>query len=242
MIRATHSPLFVTKELLETRYKGAEVIFLAGSVMRGEASAYSDIDLVVVYPHVDKAYRESFTHKEWPVEAFVHDPRTLSAWFNTDIKRGHPSLPMMVFEGLEVPAPSGFSDKLKDEASLFLSHGPLAMSSAEIDDARYELSNLLDDLREPRSREELTATASTLYNKLADFYLSARGEWTAEGKSVLRLLKKADPAFSRRFVDAFETLYTHNQASKVVSLAEDVLQPYGGILFEGYKRLATEDI
>src|SRR3954470_21373245 len=63
-----HSPLFVTKDLLENRYKGAEVIFLAGSVMRGEATDFSDIDVVVVYPKIDKAFRESFYHLDWPVE------------------------------------------------------------------------------------------------------------------------------------------------------------------------------
>ena len=60
MTRAKHSPLYVTKDLIENRYKGAEVIFLAGSVGRGEATSFSDIDIVVVYPKIEKAYRESF--------------------------------------------------------------------------------------------------------------------------------------------------------------------------------------
>ena len=54
---STHSPLFVTKELFETRYLGANAIFVTGSVIRGEATKHSDLDLVILYPHVEHAYR-----------------------------------------------------------------------------------------------------------------------------------------------------------------------------------------
>ncbi len=81
MTRALHSPLFVTKELLETRYQGAEAIFVAGSVVRGEANNFSDLDLVVIFPKVGSAFRESFYHREWPVEAFIHDRETARYFF-----------------------------------------------------------------------------------------------------------------------------------------------------------------
>ena len=59
------------------RYSGAAVVFAAGSLVRGEGTAYSDLDLVVVYSALPCAYRESFTFQRLPVEAFVHDPETL---------------------------------------------------------------------------------------------------------------------------------------------------------------------
>ena len=80
MKSSTHSPLFVTKELFETRYQGANAIFVTGSVVRGEATAHSDLDLVILFPKVERAYRESFIHKGWPVEAFIHDPRNTSVF------------------------------------------------------------------------------------------------------------------------------------------------------------------
>ena len=61
------------------RYSGADVVLAAGSIVRGEATAYSDLDLVVVYSKLPCAYRESFSFHGLPVEAFVHDPETLES-------------------------------------------------------------------------------------------------------------------------------------------------------------------
>lgn len=68
----------ITNEIRSTKYSEAKVIFLAGSIVRGEGTPDSDLDLVVVYEHLPNAYRESFYYGGFPVEAFVHDPQTLN--------------------------------------------------------------------------------------------------------------------------------------------------------------------
>lgn len=40
----------------EQRYADAAVVFAAGSLVRGDGTAYFDLDLVVVYPKVPRAY------------------------------------------------------------------------------------------------------------------------------------------------------------------------------------------
>ena len=46
------------------RYSGADVVLAAGSIVRGEATAYSDLDLVVVVtctiPEVTRIYETTF--------------------------------------------------------------------------------------------------------------------------------------------------------------------------------------
>src|SRR4026208_2569865 len=85
----------------EDRYAGATAVFAAGSIVRGEGTPYSDLDLVVVYPHGACAWRESFLIRNLPVGAFVHDPETLNYFFlEVDRKAGVPSLPQMVVEGV----------------------------------------------------------------------------------------------------------------------------------------------
>jgi hypothetical protein len=37
-------------------------------------SAYSDLDLVVIYKRLPNAYGESFRFDDMPVEALIHDP------------------------------------------------------------------------------------------------------------------------------------------------------------------------
>ncbi len=232
-----HSPLFVTRELLETRYQGAEVIFLAGSVTRGEANTYSDLDLVVVYPKVKNSYQESFFHREWPVEAAIHDPSTIRYFFE-QIERpsGYSSIAEMIHEGLEVPGVTPLSESLKSLAQNFLQSGPEPMSKEIIDDRRYHISVLLDDIREPRTLQELIATATLLYNEMAIFYFLSRGAWIARGKNIFKKLKKQDPVFSRRFAEAFDLLFATGRPEKTIELAEDMLSTHGGILFADYRR------
>ena len=237
MIRATHSPLYVVQELLETRYKGAEIIFLAGSVARGEAGSYSDVDLVVVYPRVETAFRESFYHRDWPVEAFVHDPETLRYFFlDVDRPIGSGSLAEMVSEGLEVPSPTAVSDALKAFANQVLGEGPPGLTEDQVRDRRYAISELLDDIREPRSRQELYASSTILYNEMADYFLRSRRSWAASGKGVIKRLKKTDLVFARKFLEAFDVLFATGRQEKVIELGEDVLGGPAGLLFDGYRR------
>ncbi len=232
-----HSPLYVTQELLQQRYQGAETIFVAGSVVKGEATAHSDLDLVVVYPRLERAYRESFMHRGWPVEAFVHDPQTLSYFFqNVDRPIGRGTLAEMIAEGHEVPGPSEFSNSIKGLARETLSMGTVPLTTEQIQDRRYQLSELLDDVRAPRSRHDLVADATLLFNELAEFYFLTRGQWTASGKAIAKRMKAVDPAFARKFAEAFDRLFTSGSTAEVIEMTETLMEPYGGILFDGYRR------
>ena len=51
-------PREVALDLWKAKYPRAKVIFLAGSVMRGEGTEFSDLDLVVVFDELENAWRE----------------------------------------------------------------------------------------------------------------------------------------------------------------------------------------
>jgi predicted nucleotidyltransferase len=221
-------------EVWRERYAEARVVFLAGSVMRGEATPASDLDLVVVYERLPRAYREAFLHAGWPVETFVHDPETLRYHFDVDRRRGIPSLMRMVVEGVEVPGPCEFSDELKRLASGLLAAGPPAWDEAEQRLRRYRLTDWVDDIRHPRDDSELVASGTYLYADAADFYLRARNLWSAHSKMIPRRLREIDPAFAERFLQAFEALFTQKRQAPAVAIVEEILEPFGGLLFHGF--------
>ncbi len=237
MKSSTHSPMFVTKELFETRYQGADAILVSGSVVRGEATAHSDLDLVVLFPHVERAYRESFFHKGWPVEAFIHDADTLRYFFDhVDKHLGRATLAEMVVEGHEIPNSTPLTDQMKVRAQKALQDGPPDLSADDLQDRRYQISEILDDMREPRNRQELVGTATLLYNELADFYFRTRHGWTGTGKSLVRRMKRTDAVFARKFTEAFDDLFLTGQSQRVIVMAEELMSEHGGLLFEGYRR------
>lgn len=45
--------------------------------MRGEGLPSSDLDVVVLFDSVARAWRESFHFEGWPIEIFAHDSETL---------------------------------------------------------------------------------------------------------------------------------------------------------------------
>ena len=53
----------LTAEIYGEKYARARVIFLAGSLIRGEGTSTSDLDLVVVFDRLEAAYRESYIYK-----------------------------------------------------------------------------------------------------------------------------------------------------------------------------------
>ena len=217
------------------RYAAAEVIFLAGSLVRGEGTSTSDLDLVVMYETLPNAYRESFRFGGWPVEAFVHDPQTLAYFFHrVDKPSGVPSLPMMVSEGIEIPQSSESSRALKALANSLIAEGPPPWARTDIDASRYTITSLVDDLRDPRSREEQFASATALYAALANHFLRRRGAWSAKEKTIPRQLRKIDTSFAKEFHASFNALLERGESAQVIALAEQVLASDGGWLFEGY--------
>lgn len=235
------TPYEVARDLYGNRYHGAEVLFVAGSIRRNEATATSDIDLVVVFPKLEHAYRESFMHQGWPVEAFVHDPESLNYFFwEIDAKDGTPSLACMVVEGQPLPEANPLVNKLKSLADQVLQMGPAKYSDDQLKNARYGINDLLDDLRCPRNHFEAKAIGAKLHEQLGDFWFRAQGKWSASDKHIPRRMQKLDPAFAQTWVQAFDMAFG-GDARALIRMTETVLDQFGGAIFDGYRRDAPRE-
>jgi predicted nucleotidyltransferase len=230
----------ITRQILDDRYPNASVVLLAGSLLRGEGTPYSDLDLVVIFDQLPHAWRESFDFQGYPVEAFVHDPETLNYFlFESSRSSRPPAMARMVLEGIEVPGPTEMSQSLKRIAADLIAAGPPKLSDEDERKLRYTITNMIDDLRQPRSREELVASGAELYGALAYYYFCANGLWSAINKAIPRAFSKADPDLYSRFHECFDQLFADGRSDKVIVLAEEILKRHGGFLFDGYKQDAS---
>ena len=234
--------LSVARDIREQVFPTSSAFLLAGSVVRGESTSSSDLDLVVIFESVKNARRQSFTFANWPVEAFIHDAGTLEYFFReVDRPSGVPSLPSMVDEGIEVPKETGHGLLAKTLARNVLEAGPQPWTRQDRDDSRYVISDLIEDIRAPRNSHELLPTLASLYTAIANHYCRSQNQWSATGKSIPRRLMSLDPEFHRRFTETFEAAFTRSDTASVIQLSEDVLEPDGGLLFDGYCRDAPVD-
>lgn len=228
-------PKATALEIVNNKYPDAEVVFLAGSVVRGEQTLFSDLDLVVVFKELEYAWRESFVYGDWPVEAFLHDPHTLRYFFESvDAPSGRPSLAKMIVEGVALPVENNFSIQMRRLAQEVIETGPPPWDQSMLDSARYMITDLIDDLRAPRNKAEALAAGALLYEKLAEFYLRSQGLWSARGKAIPRSLQKISAPVAEQFQVAFNLLFVQGDSSEVIGLAETILAPQGGFLFEGF--------
>ena len=146
----------------------------------------------------------------------------------------------MVAEGVEIPEVSEFSDSLKRLAAAVLNEGPPKWSEKDLSNSRYAITDLIEDLRDPRSTQELHATATLLYSTLANHHFRSRRVWSAKGKTIPRRLNALDIGLAGKFLNSFEKLFSENYTPSVIELTKEILEPDGGFLFEGHKLEAPE--
>ena len=232
-MHARLSAFEAAQKFVEERFPDCDAALLAGSVTRGEATVTSDLDIVIFDKDIPSPYRESIIAYGWPIEVFVHNLQSYKLFFESDVKRARPSLPRMVAEGTVIKK-RDFLSELIDEAKRIIELGPEVWTKKEIEFKRYFITDTLDDFIGSNNEAEELFIAGTLAEQLQEFVLRTNKRWVGKSKWVVRELNHYDPVFSEKFVEAFSQYYRTGNKKMVVEMAELVLKPYGGRLFEGF--------
>lgn len=229
----------VVAQQIAQRYPGADAIFLAGSIVRGDGTATSDLDIVVVTAHDKKApYRESLILEQWPVELFVHTVESLECFFQRDIAERNPSLPQMCIEGILVTPPSELSQSIKDRAHALFNQGPSPLSEFDIVQYRYAITDLLSDLEGSVSTIEIPFILNRLLTLAIEAYLGYCRAWSGRGKWLWRALLRENPTAATHLAEALQVEDSPIQIKNWIE--KTVLKPLGGPLFEGYYLASSE--
>ncbi|CAG9621600.1 nucleotidyltransferase domain-containing protein [Sutcliffiella rhizosphaerae] len=226
-------PLEAAARIVKERHPSCNAAILAGSIVRGQETETSDLDIVVFDSKVTESYRESFVQEGWPVELFVHNLISYKTFFEADRMRAKPSLPKMVSEGV-ILITSDALDQIVYEAKKLVAAGPPAWSEETIQLKRYFLTDLLEDFIGCTNRGEAIFIAGALSEAAAEFELRTNRKWLGSSKWVLRALKEFDELLANEFVVAFDMFYKNEKKEKVILLIDNSLEPYGGRLFEGF--------
>jgi hypothetical protein len=227
------SPLAAAKKFIGDRFPGCDAALLAGSVTRGEATETSDLDMVVFIKDIPSAYRESLVAYGWPIEVFVHNLHTCREFFQNDISRARPSLPRMVAEGVVIRNNELLAEII-DEAKSIIEEGPAEWTPKEIEFKRYFITDTLDDFIGTNNKAEELFIANDLADQLQEFVLRANKRWIGKSKWVVRELTRFDPEFTERFIGSFEVYYKTGNKQMIIKLTEEILEEYGGRLFDGF--------
>jgi hypothetical protein len=221
-------PVEDARALVSGRFPAALAAFLCPGVVSSLRTATSDLDIVVVLAGPPAPYRESLRWRGWPTETFVHDRDSLEFFFAKDTARRRPTLARMCAAGVTL-ADAGVATGVRERAQAILAAGPPAATSTELEERRYGLTDLIDDLTGSTDPGETAVIGWNVWVATAELALIQAGGWLGSGKWLLRELRATDPDLADRMVAA---IADHRQ---LVDLADEVLDRAGGRFWAGYR-------
>lgn len=224
--------------VVKAHYPECDAALLAGSVVRGQATEMSDLDLVVVTARAGAPFRESVVAHGWPVEAFVHTRASLTRFFASDAQSRIPSLPFMCAEGVVVHDRRELAAEIKAEARAVLEQGPKPLTAQEVEAARYALTDRLDDFLGEPDRGEGIIVAAELAMQATEFVLAYHRQWSGRGKWLVRALRRYDPESAAWMTQALEIYCRDGAKEELTAFVKAAMAPVGGRLFAGYRREA----
>lgn len=228
-------PIVAAKTFISMHFPHCQAAVLAGSVVRGEATETSDLDIVVFDQTLESSYRESLIEYGWRIELFAHNLTSYRAFFDQDRQRAMPSLPTMVAESV-VLKDTSVIETIKREAKDLLERGPDVWSDEMIEMKRYFLTDALDDLIGCQNRQEGLFISSTIGDLICEFILRTNGKWTGTSKWAYRALARHDNELAHQLATALESYYRNNEIDDLVYFVDEAMLPFGGRLFEGFSR------
>ncbi|EPE61858.1 nucleotidyltransferase [Exiguobacterium sp. S17] len=228
-------PIEAAQQFVDHYFPNCQAAGLAGSVVRGEATETSDLDIVVFDQTLVSSYRESLIEYGWRIELFAHNLTSYHAFFVQDCQRAMPSLPTMVAESV-VLKDTGVIEAIKREAKDLLERGPDVWSDETIEMKRYFLTDVLDDLIGCQNRQEGLFISSTIGDLICEFILRTNGKWTGTSKWAYRALARHDNELAHQLAAALESYYRNNEIDDLVCFVDEAMLPFGGRLFAGFSR------
>ena len=234
------APLDAARDLVGERFPAAAQAWLGGSVVFGEATATSDLDITVLDESA-VVHRESLLFAGWPVELFVHSEASIRHFVAKDLAQRKPTMARLIARGVELlPGEAGAA--IRKHCEQTLEAGPGHLSSDELDGARYALSDLVDDLRGAAPGPIGAAIAVEAWRRTADLVLAVNGHWTGGGKWLARELFALDEAAGTTWATTLHEslqLAVAGDTTPLERAADVALAKAGGRLWDGHHQVAA---
>jgi len=225
--------------LVRERFPEAVAALLGGSVARGQATATSDLDVVVIRREGAAVYRETLDRQGRPAEVFVHTAESLRTMFAWDRANGVPTMASLCADALVLLDLDGSAGRVQGWARETIAAGPRPASAAALAVQRYAVTDLLDDLLDRDDPDERLTVAAQLHLQAAELLLTADGQWRGKGKWLPRHLRASHPELGGGLLAAYRTLAAGGPPTDYAAAVTAVLTHCGGPLREGDHRPAT---
>lgn len=225
------------REILDARFPDALGGLVAGSTARGDDTPSSDLDLIVLLPGRPAPMRRTEHLQGRLVEFFVHSEESFVSFIDRERQLRRSPLLHMCAHGLIISDHDQRLARLQDLARDRWSAGPAPLTDDELDDRRYRLTALLDDLADEANPVDRAALAAAVFTDVADLALVSRGRWSGTGRWLTRRLRETDAELSDNLAAGLRAA-VHGDATILLRCGRAELDRLGGPLDRGYERHA----
>lgn len=225
----------VARALVLERHPDALAAFLGGSVLTSRRTARSDLDVVVLLDGPPAPYRESLRYGDWPVELFVHTEDSWHSFVTPEIAQRNSALLWMCADGALLLDADGTGARMAETAKRLAAAGPPPVTDTALEDARYALTDLLDDFAAVTDAGERLFVVAELVRRTGELALLTHGTWLGGGKWLARRLEPVAPDLAARLDEAAQAAL-RGVPEGLTSLVTEVLDAAGGPVWEGYRR------
>jgi hypothetical protein len=231
------------RALVALWFADARAAWLGGSVVLGQDTPGSDLDVTVLLEGPPAPFRDSRRYRGWPVELFVHTETSLDFYARRDASSGRPTMTRLLGCSQVLLDTDGSGLQWQATARALLSAGPPRLAGDELASLRYAVTDAMDDVTHAHDAHERLVTATMLADEAAHLLLHGARHWWGRGKWVARELADLDAR------DGTDWRPRHEQAlvtaaagdvSLLLAFADDVLAQHGGPLFEGHRLAGTD--
>lgn len=219
---------------VEKYYPDCLAAALFGSVARGEATANSDLDILIITNQDLDFYRKSFRDFGWFIEAFVSSPRFNEQKIeNAANNRGSSALQMYA-ESIILKDSDNFACNLKDKAAAILRRGAPVLTARETEEYRYIITDWLDNFMDSDNFDESLFIVYDLMAKTAELLLAYNGQWIGERKWLFRALRQFDNPLAGQLIESLKYFCQTGEKTELITTIEQILEPAGGRMYEGF--------
>jgi hypothetical protein len=227
----------LSREILDARFPDAVGGLVAGSTARGDDTPSSDLDLIVLLSGRPAPMRSTERAQGRLVEFFVHTEESFVAFIDRERHLRRSPLLHMCAHGLIICDHDGRLARLQDLARDRWATGPAGLTDDELEDRRYRLTALLDDLADETNPADRAALAAAVFTDVADLALVSRGRWSGAGRWLTRRLREIDTDLSENLVAGLQAA-VQGDVSALKNCGDAELERIGGPLDSGYERHA----
>lgn len=225
--------LAVAERFVATRFPGAAIAVVGGSTVRGNRTATSDIDLLLIGDGMFDGDRTSlaatYAFEGEIVEVFAYTPDQFELWAQRDVDNHRPVLLDILLNGAAV-RDDGL-EAIRARWRPVVDAGPTP-APEQLALRRYMATDLLYDLQDLTDPVERTLVRGMLFERLAELILLSEGHWIATGKHLPRRLRALDPDRAARLGDPLAA----GDHAGFLAAADAELERLGGRLQAGFTR------